>query len=41
VFFYGKPEPSISVDVTDIVYAMLDPETEDLIGIQTEAFTKI
>jgi hypothetical protein len=40
IFFYGKPEPSISVDVTDTMYALLAPETDDLIGIQTEAFTK-
>ena len=38
VFLYGAPEPSISLDVTDTMYALLDPETEDLIGIQIEAF---
>lgn len=41
VFFYGGPEPSISVDVTDTLYAMVDPNTAELIGIQTEAFTKV
>lgn len=41
VFFYGGPEPSISVDVTDTMYAMVDPDTAELIGIQTEAFTKV
>lgn len=40
IFFYGAPEPSISVDVTETMYAMLDAETEDLIGIQIEAFRR-
>jgi hypothetical protein len=40
IFLYGEPVPSVSVDVTNTVYAMIDPETEELIGIQTEAFTR-
>lgn len=40
LFLYGAPEPSISLDVTDSLYALLDPETEDLIGIQIEAFAE-
>jgi hypothetical protein len=38
IFFYGEPEPSISLDVTKTMYALLDPDTDDLIGIQIEAF---
>lgn len=40
VFFYGSPEPSVSVDVSNTMYAMLDPDTEELIGLQIEAFKK-
>ena len=40
IFFYGAMEPSISVDVTDTMYALLDPESDDLIGIQIEAFIR-
>jgi hypothetical protein len=41
IFFYGEPEPSISLDVSETMYALLDPETEDLIGIQIEAYTSV
>jgi len=39
-YFYGAPEPAINVDVEDSpLYLMIDPETEELIGVHIQAFT--
>lgn len=40
VYFYGKPEPAISVPVegSPYFYLRVDPESGEILGLQIEAF---
>lgn len=38
VYFAGRPPPAISVVVTDELLYLVDPETEQVVGLQIEAF---
>lgn len=39
IYFYGKPEPAINIDIENsTLYLMVDPETDALLGVHIQAF---
>lgn len=38
VHFYGEPLPAVSVEVQDDAFVRVDPVTEEVVGLQIEAF---